>query len=209
MWTCISATCGTTTPPIEEILEGLHRVIRAGKARYAGISNCFAWQLAKANAIAEYHGWEPFITVQGHYNLIFREEEREMAPPVPGGKHRPDPLQRPGRRPAGPPPRGALPPPGGRRLCQGQVRRHEGCGRDYYRPGGRAGPAPGGVHDGPSPWPGCSLRRPPPWWAAPSSATLTARWRRWRPPSPRKRLPGWRSPMCPTPWWGVMAGNRG
>ena len=66
--------------PIEEILEGLHRVIRAGKARYAGISNCFAWQLAKANAIAEYHGWEPFVTVQGHYNLIFREEEREMAP---------------------------------------------------------------------------------------------------------------------------------
>ena len=66
--------------PIEEILEGLHRVIRAGKARYAGISNCFAWQLAKANAIAEYHGWEPFVTVQGHYNLIFREEEREMVP---------------------------------------------------------------------------------------------------------------------------------
>ncbi len=66
--------------PIEEILEGLHRAIQAGKVRYAGISNCYAWQLCKANAIARQNGWEPFISVQGHYNLIFREEEREMVP---------------------------------------------------------------------------------------------------------------------------------
>jgi len=66
--------------PIEDILDGLNRVVRAGKARYIGISNCFAWQLAKANAIAEREGWAKFISVQGHYNLIFREEEREMAP---------------------------------------------------------------------------------------------------------------------------------
>ena len=65
--------------PIEEIMEGLHRQVKAGKARYIGISNCFAWQIAKANEIAKANGWEQFISVQGHYNLIFREEEREMA----------------------------------------------------------------------------------------------------------------------------------
>ena len=66
--------------PIEDILDGLNRVVKAGKARYIGISNCFAWQLAKANAIAKAEGFAKFVSVQGHYNLIFREEEREMAP---------------------------------------------------------------------------------------------------------------------------------
>jgi len=66
--------------PIEDILDGLNRVVKAGKARYIGISNCYAWQLAKANALAEKEGWAQFVSVQGHYNLIFREEEREMAP---------------------------------------------------------------------------------------------------------------------------------
>ncbi len=66
--------------PVEDILDGLNRQVKAGKARYIGISNCFAWQLAKANAIAEREGWAKFVSVQGHYNLIFREEEREMAP---------------------------------------------------------------------------------------------------------------------------------
>lgn len=66
--------------PIEEIMEGLHHVIKAGKVRAIGISNCYAWQIAKANAYAKAKGWEPFISVQGHYNLIFREEEREMIP---------------------------------------------------------------------------------------------------------------------------------
>ncbi|MBQ8037509.1 MAG: aldo/keto reductase, partial [Proteobacteria bacterium] len=66
--------------PIYDILDGLNRVVRAGKARYIGISNCFAWQLAKANAIAEKEGFAKFVSVQGHYNLIFREEEREMVP---------------------------------------------------------------------------------------------------------------------------------
>lgn len=64
--------------PIFDILDGLHRVVKAGKARYTGISNCFAWQLAKANALAEKEGFPQFVSVQGHYNLIFREEEREM-----------------------------------------------------------------------------------------------------------------------------------
>ena len=66
--------------PIYDILDGLNRVVKAGKARYIGISNCFAWQLAKANALAEKKGFAKFVSVQGHYNLIFREEEREMVP---------------------------------------------------------------------------------------------------------------------------------
>ena len=64
--------------PIEEIMEGLHNVVKQGKVRYIGISNCYAYQLVKANAYARYKGWEEFISIQGHYNLIFREEEREM-----------------------------------------------------------------------------------------------------------------------------------
>ena len=66
--------------PLYDILEGLNAVVKAGKARYIGISNCYAWQLAKANALAEKEGFAKFVSVQGHYNLIFREEEREMAP---------------------------------------------------------------------------------------------------------------------------------
>lgn len=66
--------------PLYDIMEGLNNVVKAGKARYIGISNCFAWQLAKANALAEMEGFAKFVSVQGHYNLIFREEEREMLP---------------------------------------------------------------------------------------------------------------------------------
>ena len=65
--------------PLYEIMDGLNRIVKAGKARYIGISNCFAYQLAKANALAEKEGFAKFVSVQGHYNLIFREEEREMA----------------------------------------------------------------------------------------------------------------------------------
>ena len=65
--------------PLYDIMEGLNQVVKAGKARYIGISNCFAWQLAKANALAEKEGFAKFVSVQGHYNLLFREEEREMA----------------------------------------------------------------------------------------------------------------------------------
>ena len=65
--------------PLYDIMEGLNRLVKAGKVRYIGISNCFAYQLAKANALAEREGFARFISVQGHYNLIFREEEREMA----------------------------------------------------------------------------------------------------------------------------------
>ena len=65
--------------PIYDVLDGLNRMVRAGKTRYIGISNCYAWQLAKANALAESEGLAKFVSIQGHYNLIFREEEREMA----------------------------------------------------------------------------------------------------------------------------------
>ncbi len=66
--------------PLEEIMDGLDRMVKAGKARYIGISNCFAWQLAKANFFARENGLTEFVSIQGHYNLIAREEEREMAP---------------------------------------------------------------------------------------------------------------------------------
>ena len=66
--------------PIEKIMEALNEQVKLGKVRYIGISNCFAWQLEKANAIADKNGWSKFISVQNHYNLIFREEEREMVP---------------------------------------------------------------------------------------------------------------------------------
>ena len=64
--------------PLYDILDGLNRAVQAGKVRYLGISNCFAYQLAKANALAEKEGFPKFVSIQGHYNLIFREEEREM-----------------------------------------------------------------------------------------------------------------------------------
>jgi len=66
--------------PLYEIMEGMNNAVKSGKVRAIGISNCFAWQLAKANALAEKEGFAKFVSVQGHYNLLFREEEREMAP---------------------------------------------------------------------------------------------------------------------------------
>ena len=65
--------------PLYDILEGLNQQVKAGKVRYIGIANCYAYQLAKANALAEKEGFAPFVSVQNHYNLLFREEEREMA----------------------------------------------------------------------------------------------------------------------------------
>jgi len=66
--------------PIEETLEALNDVVRAGKARYIGASSMHAAQFAQALALQEQHGWAPFVTMQDHYNLIYREEEREMLP---------------------------------------------------------------------------------------------------------------------------------
>jgi 1-deoxyxylulose-5-phosphate synthase len=68
------------TTPIEETMEALHDVVKAGKARYIGASSMYAWQFAKAQIIADRNGWTRFISMQNHYNLIYREEEREMIP---------------------------------------------------------------------------------------------------------------------------------
>ena len=66
--------------PIEETMEALNDVVRMGKARYLGASSMHAWQFAKAQHVAERHGWTRFVSMQNHYNLLYREEEREMVP---------------------------------------------------------------------------------------------------------------------------------
>jgi aryl-alcohol dehydrogenase-like predicted oxidoreductase len=68
------------TTPIEETMEALHDVVRAGKARYLGASSMYAWQFAKAQQVAAQGGWTRFVSMQNHYNLVYREEEREMIP---------------------------------------------------------------------------------------------------------------------------------
>ena len=65
--------------PLYDIMDGLNKMVQAGKVRYIGISNCYAYQLVKANALAEKESFAKFVSVQNHYNLLFREEEREMA----------------------------------------------------------------------------------------------------------------------------------
>jgi aryl-alcohol dehydrogenase-like predicted oxidoreductase len=66
--------------PIEEVMETLNDIVRAGKARYIGASSMWAWQFATANYVARMNGWTPFVSMQNHYNLVYREEEREMIP---------------------------------------------------------------------------------------------------------------------------------
>ena len=71
---------GHTEVPIEETLEALHDVVKAGKVLYLGGSSMFAWQFAELQMTARMHGWTPFVSMQNHYNLVYREEEREMNP---------------------------------------------------------------------------------------------------------------------------------
>ena len=78
--TSTRSTAGTRDTPIEETMEALHDVVRAGKARYIGASSMYAWQFAKAQHVAERNGWTRFVSMQNHYNLLYREEEREMIP---------------------------------------------------------------------------------------------------------------------------------
>jgi 1-deoxyxylulose-5-phosphate synthase len=66
--------------PIEETMDALNEVVRSGKARYIGASSMHAWQFAKAQHVAERNGWAKFVSMQNHYNLLYREEEREMIP---------------------------------------------------------------------------------------------------------------------------------
>jgi 1-deoxyxylulose-5-phosphate synthase len=79
--------------PIEETMEALHDVVRAGKVRYIGASTMYAWQFAKAQYVAERHGWTKFVTMQSQYNLLYREEEREMFPLCADSAGRPDPVE--------------------------------------------------------------------------------------------------------------------
>jgi aryl-alcohol dehydrogenase-like predicted oxidoreductase len=69
-----------TDTPIEETLQALHDVVRSGKVRYIGASSTMSWQFAKALYLADLHGWTRFVSMQNHYNLVYREEEREMIP---------------------------------------------------------------------------------------------------------------------------------
>ena len=71
---------GHAQTPIEETLEALHDVVKSGKAMYLGASSMFAWQFAELQLTAQHNGWTPFVSMQNHYNLIYREEEREMNP---------------------------------------------------------------------------------------------------------------------------------
>ncbi|MDQ1720411.1 MAG: 1-deoxyxylulose-5-phosphate synthase, partial [Pseudonocardiales bacterium] len=66
--------------PIEETMAALHDLVKAGKVRYLGASSMYAWQFSKAQYLAERHGWTRFVTMQNHYHLLYREEEREMLP---------------------------------------------------------------------------------------------------------------------------------
>ncbi len=66
--------------PIEETLQALHDLVRSGKVRYIGASSMYAWQFARCLYLADLHGWTRFISMQDHYNLVYREEEREMLP---------------------------------------------------------------------------------------------------------------------------------
>ena len=88
--------------PIEETLEALHDVVKAGKARYIGASSMYAWQFAKALYVAELNGWTRFVSMQDHVNLLYREEEREMLPLCRDRKDRRDALEPAGARPADP-----------------------------------------------------------------------------------------------------------
>jgi aryl-alcohol dehydrogenase-like predicted oxidoreductase len=78
--------------PIEETLEALHDVVKAGKVRYIGASSMFAWQFAKALYLADLYGWTRFVSLQNHLNLLYREEEREMLP-LSGSGHRRYPVE--------------------------------------------------------------------------------------------------------------------
>ena len=86
--------------PIEETLEVLHDVVKAGKARHIGASSMYAWQFARALQIAERNGWTRFVSMQNYVNLLYREEEREMLPLVCSRRDRRHSLESHGARPA-------------------------------------------------------------------------------------------------------------
>ncbi len=141
--------------PIEETMGALHDIVRAGKARYIGASSMFAWQFAKAQHVAERNGWTRFVSMQPHYNLLYREEEREMIPLCIDQGHRGHPLEPAG--PRGPhrqsqPRRGASYDTVGIRPLHGLplqpavgLRRRRTCRQGGFRATGSTGPGGPGV----------------------------------------------------------------
>ena len=108
--------------PLEETLEALHDVVKAGKARYLGASSMYAWQFCKALQVAKQNGWTQFVSMQDHYNLLNREEEREMLGLLRVGRHRRSALESAGARQAHPPLGGSKHPArGNRRVWQNAV----------------------------------------------------------------------------------------
>ena len=170
--------------PIEETLEALHDVVKAGKARYIGASSMFAWQFAKSLYLADLRGWTRFVSMQDHYNLLYREEEREMIPLCLD--------QGIGVIPWSPLARGRLARPWDEK---GSTRagRDRRVRQDPLRPdrGGRPGrsstasarsPRRGAFPARRSPWPGC--------WASPASrrrSSAPPSRITWKTPSPRCR----------------------
>ena len=134
--------------PLYDIMDGLNRIVKAGKARYIGISNCFAYQLARANALAEKEGFAKFVSAQGHYNLIFREEEREMAKLCAEDNIAMTPYSALAGGRLSKHPGEDFKAPSGGRLCAPQIRFHGRTGRDYHPPRGQARRPPGRDHDG-------------------------------------------------------------
>jgi aryl-alcohol dehydrogenase-like predicted oxidoreductase len=171
--------------PWAETLEALHDVVKAGKVRYLGASSMHAWEFAKALNLQKRHGWARFVSMQDHYNLLAREEEREMIPlcldegvstiiwsplarggsPGPGRTRNPPPAPRPT----------ALTP-----TCSTRPRKKPGTGRSSTRSGRSPPSAPSAGRR--SRWPGCTVGRwSPRRWSAPTrpgrSTTPSRRWR--------------------------------
>ena len=157
--------------PIEETLEALHDLVKSGKVRYIGASSMYAWQFTKALYLADLHGWTRFVSMQNHYNLLYREEEREMLPLCRAERHRRHSLEPPGPGPSGPP----LADREHQALRNRPVRdeacirkRREATGKSSIvsarSPAGAESPAPR------SRWPGCSANRASP---RPSSGRLS------------------------------------
>ena len=170
--------------PIEETLEALHDVVKAGKARYLGASSMFAWQFAKALYLADLRGWTRFVSMQNHYNLLYREEEREMIPLCAD--------QGIGVIPWSPLARGRLARPWDEKASTQRASTDE-FGKTLYarteagRPRGRGSARRAGRGAGPAPrrrsrWPGCSASPPSPRRSSAPPSRIT-----WKTPSPRCR----------------------
>ena len=188
--------------PIEETMEALHDVVKAGKARFIGASSMYAWQFAKAQHVAERNGWTRFVSMQNHWNLVYREEEREMVPQcIDQGVGR-DPVEparpRPPRRQRQPRGRGRHHPGRDRRVRPDALRAAGGLGRRRAQPGDRSRTR--ACRRRRPRWRGCSASPGSPRRSSAPPSRTTSRTR--SPPSssssPATRSRPSRSPTCPT-----------